>query len=159
MKETSVTFWGGVGIVTGANFQVKYNGKQFLVDCGLIQGEQFATDDNRKPFPYDLSEISYLFVTHAHLDHVGRIPKLVKDGFKGVIYSTPETKSLGRLILEDACGLLAKEAAREGVLPLYEPEDIDKAMVLWKEIPYHQETVIDGDCSVYLWDAGLLLGS
>ena len=159
MKNPRVTFWGGVGIVTGANFFIEHGDKKFLVDCGLIQGEKFAMDDNRKPFPYNPAEIDYLFVTHAHLDHVGRIPKLVKDGFKGVIYSTPETKSLGNLILEDACAILAKDAVHDGVLPLYEPVDIVKAMSLWKEIPYHVETEIYPGLAVYLRDAGHVLGS
>lgn len=159
MKPTSVTFWGGVGIVTGSNFLVEHGGKKFLVDCGLIQGEKFAMDDNRAPFPYNPSEVEYLFVTHAHLDHVGRIPKLVKDGFNGTIYSTPETRQLALLIMEDACDILAKEASRDGVLPLYEMAHINQAMALWKEIPYHTQTDIYPSLSVYLKDAGHVLGS
>jgi len=99
-----------------------------------------------------------LFITHAHLDHVGRIPKLVKEGFSGTIYSTPETRSLAELILEDAVGLLKKEADREGLEPLYEIEDIKKAFTLWKTFPYHKNTDFGG-FSVYLKDAGHILGS
>ncbi|MSR71406.1 MAG: MBL fold metallo-hydrolase [Candidatus Taylorbacteria bacterium] len=159
MQNIYLTCWGGVGIVTGANFLLEHADKKILIDCGLIQGEKFATDDNRKPFPYNPSEIDYLFVTHAHLDHVGRIPKLVKDGFKGVIYSTPETKSLGVLILEDACRILEKDATHDGVLPMYEMNDVNKAISLWKEIPYHQEFTVYEGLSVYLRDAGHVLGS
>ncbi len=159
---TKVTFYSGVGTVTGANFLLELGGdvrKKILVDCGLVQGEKFATDDNRKPFAYDPASIDYLFVTHAHLDHVGRIGKLVKDGFKGTIYSTPETKSLGRLIVDDALNLLSHEAQREGVLPLYEKKDVDAAFSLWKEIAYHETTSIGGFFDVYLMDAGHILGS
>jgi metallo-beta-lactamase family protein len=159
MSRISITFETGVGTVTGANFLVKTERVKFLVDCGLVQGEEFATSENRTPFRYNPSEIDYLFVTHAHLDHVGRIPKLVKDGFRGEIYSTPETRELGRLILEDAVVLLAKEAVRDGVLPLYEKEDLEKAFSLWKDVSYHTPLELPQGFSIFLKDAGHILGS
>ncbi|MCR4334612.1 MAG: MBL fold metallo-hydrolase [Patescibacteria group bacterium] len=159
MDKLKITFWGGVGLITGANFLVEYSGKKFLVDCGLIQGEKFSSDDNRKPFPYNPAEINFLFITHAHLDHIGRIPKLVKDGFKGVIYSTSETKQLSQLILEDACAILTKDAQNDGLLPIYEMNDVNNAIGLWKEISYHNETEIHEGLKVYLQDAGHILGS
>ena len=88
----SVTFFSGVGSVTGANFLLQDSKTKILVDCGLLQGTTDSYTTNGKEFPYNPSEMDYLFLTHAHLDHIGRIPKLVKDGFKGVIYSTPPTK-------------------------------------------------------------------
>jgi metallo-beta-lactamase family protein len=160
--KTKVTFYSGVGTVTGANFLLELSGdvsKKILVDCGLVQGEQFATSENRKPFAYNPSEIDYLFVTHAHLDHVGRIGKLVRDGFSGKIFSTPETMSLAKLIIDDAIVLLAREATRDGVLPLYEKVDAEKAFSNWHTIEYHKETSIDDAFSVYLMDAGHILGS
>ncbi|MES3030984.1 MAG: MBL fold metallo-hydrolase, partial [Patescibacteria group bacterium] len=84
--STYLTCYSGVGSVTGANFLLEIAGKKVLIDCGLIQGERVAQQENRKDFEYNPAEIDILFVTHAHLDHVGRIPKLVKDGFAGVIY-------------------------------------------------------------------------
>lgn len=153
-----VTFWSGIGSVTGANFLVEFGSTRVLVDCGLIQGEKIAQLENRDPFGYDPASINILFITHAHLDHVGRIPKLVKEGFRGEIYSTPETKALAELILEDAVGLLDKEAREQGILPLYELQDMKLAMSLWKTIPYHTETSFNG-FSVYLKDAGHILGS
>ncbi len=155
----NITFYGGVGSVTGANFLLELSGKKILIDCGLIQGEKVAMQENREEFGYKPSEIDMLFVTHAHLDHIGRIPKLVKEGFRGVIYSTTETMALAQLILEDAVGLLEKEASNDGLLPLYEMQDMHKAFTLWKTIPYHVETVFDGGFSVYLKDAGHILGS
>jgi metallo-beta-lactamase family protein len=159
----NLTFCSGVGSVTGANFLLELsNGDKttkILVDCGLIQGEKSAQAENRDDFGYDPEEIDILFVTHAHLDHVGRIPKLVKEGFSGVIYSTPETMALAELILEDAVGLLQKEATNEGVLPLYEVQDMKKAFTLWKTISYHVETDFPEGFSVYLRDAGHILGS
>lgn len=159
----NLTFCSGVGSVTGANFlmEISNNNKttKILVDCGLIQGEKSAQIENRNDFPYTPSEIDILFITHAHLDHVGRIPKLVKDGFNGIIYSTPETFSLAQLILEDALGLLTREATNEGILPLYEDKDLKKAISLWQTIPYHEEKEFAEGFSVFLKDAGHILGS
>ena len=153
-----ITFYGGAGTVTGANFLLETKKSKILVDCGLVQGIHEASRLNRLPFAYDPSEIDFLFVTHAHLDHIGRIPKLVRDGFTGVIYSTPATKELASVMFEDALGLLEDEAAREGVLPLYEKKDIDRALSLWKEIPYYAMTSVR-DVSVLFKDAGHVLGS
>src|SRR3989344_3831793 len=114
--------------------------------------------ENREDFGYDPKSIDMLFITHAHLDHIGRIPKLVKEGFKGPIYSTPETMSLAELILEDAVGILDKEARRDSVLPMYEMQDMKDAMALWQTIPYHTPNNF-GEFSVYLKDAGHILGS
>lgn len=160
--STYLTLYSGVGSVTGANFLLELGGNRILIDCGLIQGEKAAMRENRNDFEYDPKSIDMLFVTHAHLDHVGRIGKLVKDGFEGVIYSTPETQALAELIMEDAVGLLAKEAHNEGILPLYEVQDVKKAWSLWKSIPYHTETSFPGKgnpFSVFLKDSGHILGS
>jgi len=158
-----LTFCSGIGSVTGANFLLEikneFENKKVLIDCGLIQGEKQAQKENRDDFPYKASEIDMLFITHAHLDHVGRIPKLVKEGFNGVIYSTPETMALAELILQDAVGLLKREATNEGILPLYEEQDMRKAFTLWQTIPYHTEKKFSNDFSVYLKDAGHILGS
>lgn len=154
-----LSFEGGIGSVTGANFLIETENFKALVDCGLIQGTEHAFLENRKEFGYRPEDIDYLFVTHAHLDHVGRIPKLVKEGFKGEIYSTPQTRDLSKLILEDAAGILGKEAAREGVLPLYEAEDVAKSMSFWKETEYHSRRAINDQLDMYLYDAGHVLGS
>jgi metallo-beta-lactamase family protein len=161
-----LTFYSGIGSVTGANFLLEFsptksdkNTCNILVDCGLIQGEKIAMQENREDFQYKPEEIDMLFVTHAHLDHVGRIPKLVKEGFSGAIYSTLETRALAELILEDAVGLLEKEANEEGVTPLYGIDDMKKAFTLWKTIPYHEETKFFEGFSVYLRDAGHILGA
>lgn len=153
-----LTFETGIGSVTGANFLVETKEKKFLVDCGMIQGDHETEKQNRIPFSYTPADIDYLFVTHAHLDHVGRIGKLVKDGFHGVIYSTPETFALAQLVMTDAVGILGLEAKKENIQPLYESQHTEKAFTLWKTIPYHVKTDI-GDFSLYLKDAGHILGS
>ncbi len=171
VKTPRITFYGGVGVVTGANFLLETidadsgtasgmsAGKRILVDCGLEQGSPESARRNRKAFEYDPAAMDYLFITHAHLDHVGRIGKLVKDGFQGIIYSTPETKALAELIMDDAVGLLAREAQRDGVLPLYEAKEVTKALSLWKTIEYHTHFQVCAGVEVFLRDAGHILGS
>ncbi len=158
-NQLKLTFCGGVGQVTGANFLLENDSVKILIDCGLLQGVATANAWNSAKFFYNPAEIDMLFVTHAHLDHVGRIAKLVKDGFHGVIYSTPDTKSLAKLIMEDALAIMKREMAREGRGPMYEMGDVERAHELWKTIPYHAHTEIPGGLSVYLKDAGHILGS
>ena len=154
-----ITFCGGAQEVTGANYLVDTGKVRILVDCGLMQCPRFCAARNRDSFPYDPSTIDALFITHAHIDHVGRIPKLVKDGFRGVIYSTPPTKDFARIMLEDSLGVLEKEAARMGEKEIiYSLADIEAASKLWQGIPYKQEITV-GDISVKMHNAGHILGS
>jgi metallo-beta-lactamase family protein len=157
----SVSFHGATGDVTGANFLVEINGKRLLVDCGLHQGEQADQnpDSNFGSFPYDPATIDILFVTHPHTDHIGKIPKLVRDGFRGVIYSTPPTRDISRLMFDDALGLMEDEAKRKGIDPMYDKSDIETAMQLWKVVSYHNHLDIGNDVSVEFYDAGHVLGS
>ena len=107
-KSVKITFCGGTGSVTGANFLIEVEGKKILVDCGLTQGIKIADDLNWAPFIYDPKSIDILFVTHAHIDHLGRIPKLIEDGFRGKIYSTHPTRALAGPMLDDTMGILSK---------------------------------------------------
>jgi metallo-beta-lactamase family protein len=159
MKKAKLTFAGGTGGPTGSNFLFEAEGKKILVDCGLVQGGKMNEDQNHEPFEYDTASIDMLFVTHAHLDHVGRIPFLVQSGFKGKIYSTPPTKDLAELMMEDGLHLMEKEAKRENKEPLYGPEDIKKALFLWETLPYHQEMPLADALSARFLDAGHILGS
>ncbi len=165
MSKVKLNFAGGVGTATGSNFLFEIGKIKILVDCGLYQGEKIAEAENRDPFPYDPKSVDFLFITHGHLDHVGRIPKLTKEGFSGAIYSTPATKDIGELVLKDSVGLLTKEATREGLPPIYAEADIDKSMSLWKTKKYHEELLIDsgdkeiGNIKITLFDSGHILGS
>ncbi len=125
----------------------------------MVQGERFDEEMNREPFPYAPADIQVLLITHAHLDHVGRIPKLVKEGFRGVIYSTPQTKALAELVLNDAANILALEAKQNGVVSLYDLNDVQVVFPLWKTIEYHERLDITPDISIFLKDAGHILGS
>lgn len=133
-------------------------GKKILFDCGLVQGG--AGDEiNNDKFPYDPATIDYVIVSHAHLDHIGRIPKLVRDGFKGRIISTPPTKDITQVMLIDSMGILGKEAKAGGRPPMYTEEDVMQSMEFWEEgVPYHKEFPI-GDLKIRFLDAGHILGS
>ena len=149
--------------MTGSNYLLEIDGARgktrILVDCGLFQGSRVSEEKNSEPFPYKPSSIDALLVTHAHLDHVGRIPKLVKDGFKGKIYSTYPTKDFAKLMLIDSIGVLSKEAKRDGKThPIYQEEDVDKAMSLWEAKNYRESFEIGG-ITVLFKDAGHILGS
>jgi len=159
LQKLNVTFHGGVRSVTGSNFHIAGPTKKILVDCGMFQGCDYCADDNHKPFPYEPSEIDMLVVTHAHIDHIGRIPKLCHDGFKGKIYSTVATKELAEYMLADSVSIFEKEEKRNGVKPLFNEEDIRNALSLWEGIPYHKEIQFDNPFSFILRDAGHILGS
>lgn len=162
-KELQITFYGGVGTVTGANFLLESLHTRILVDCGLLQGTTDSYHQNKKSFAYDPRTADYLFVTHAHLDHIGRVCKLVKDGFVGTIYSTPETKEIAEMMFQDALKVMTmkEKEVLDGVhqKPLYDSYDLLKTMTLWKTIPYNLNTKINEEFSVYLKDAGHILGS
>lgn len=160
MKENlKLTFYGGAGKVTGANFLLeKEGGFNLMVDCGLIQGVLKDKDENSKPFAYNPSDVDVLFITHAHIDHIGRIPKLVKDGFTGEIYSTEETKELAQLMFADAINVMRFEAQKRGKNPIYGIDDVNKSLSLWKILDYHTVKQID-DYSIVLKDSGHILGS
>jgi len=154
-----LSFHGAVGTVTGANFLIETPEKRLLVDCGLFQGCKFCEDKNREPFGYDPTTIDALFVTHAHIDHVGRIPKLVRDGFRGVIYSTMATREIAAVMLSDSCGVLEKEARRAGIEPFYNEQDVSRAMALWRDLALHNPFDLGGGLSARLLDSGHILGS
>lgn len=158
-SETVLTFYGAAGGVTGSNFLLEYEGTTVLVDCGLIQGERFSEAENTKPLPYDPASIDAVLVTHAHLDHVGRLPVLVRDGFHGPIISTPETRAIAELMFEDGAEIMHHEAERTGSEPLYTPADIARVLGLWKTRKYHEPFRVGNEMNVELLDAGHILGS
>jgi metallo-beta-lactamase family protein len=153
-----LTFYGGTGEATGANYVLESGGTQIMIDCGLHQGSHYAETENFMPFAYHPEEIAAVFITHSHLDHIGRLPSLVKSGFHGTIYSTRATRDFAELMLDDSEYLLAKEAEREAKPPLYTKDDIPKVIALWKGLDYHAPIQI-GPFKVELYDAGHILGS
>ncbi|TSD02884.1 MAG: metallo-beta-lactamase family protein [Parcubacteria group bacterium Athens0714_16] len=163
-KKLKLIFYGGVGMVTGANFILEKTGEldtkknfKIMIDCGLVQGGKEREKLNNQPFKYNPEEIDFLFVTHSHLDHIGRIPKLIKDGFKGKIYSNPATKDLSYLIFEDALKIMSYNSNEKDFL--YSSKDVDKTISMWETIDYGVETKFNEGFSVLLKDAGHILGS
>lgn len=152
-------FYGGVGSVTGANFMLDTGKLAILVDCGLVQGSEFAPEINAQPFVYNPGDIDVLVVTHAHADHIGRIPKLVREGFTGVIYSTTPTKDLSAVMLEDALKVMEYEKERYGYEVLYERSDIRTALELWKTVSYDEVIALPDEVSLVFKNAGHILGS
>ncbi len=157
-NKAKITFYGGTGSVTGANFLLEADGKKILIDCGLTQGLKIADDINWDPFVYKCDEIDILFITHAHVDHLGRVPKLINEGFKGKIFSTKPTKALAGPMLEDTTGILAKNTDFH-LDQIYTEENTRRALSLWEGYDYHQTIKITDNLSASFKDAGHILGS
>lgn len=154
-----LTFWGGTKEVSGANYLLESDkGTKILIDCGLIQGSRFAEKRNFDPFPYNPKEIDSVLITHAHIDHIGRLPKLWRDGFGGTIYSTSPTKDFSELLLLDSEHILSEEAKEFGRDPLYTVDDIIETLKIWRKVDYHNKFNIN-DLEIEFFDAGHILGS
>ena len=149
--------------MTGSNFLLEFVDEpkviRVLIDCGMFQGSRVGEEKNRELFPFNPASIDFLLVTHAHIDHTGRIPKLTRDGFKGAIYSTHPTKDIAGLMLEDSLGVLEKEAREDNEKPFYESKDIESALSRWQGIDYHEVLTLGENIKVRFLDAGHTLGS
>lgn len=164
-----VTFCGATKTVTGSNFLVEGAGKKFLVDCGLYQGGAKDEIKNEEPFPYDINEIDFMLLTHAHIDHSGRIPKLYKEGYRNTIYATNATCDLCAIMLPDSGHIQETETewknrkrirrGEEELVPIYDAETAAKSLELFKGEPYNQIIELDDDIHVRFNDAGHMLGS
>lgn len=155
--QSKLYFYGAAGSVTGSHFLLDTRAEKILIDCGLRQG--MGEEHNWDPWPYSPAEVSTLFVTHAHLDHIGLIPKLVKDGFTGRIISTAATKALAEPMLMDALEILQHNAKHQGKPELYNEDAITASLRLWQSASYHERIVLAGGVEAELFDAGHILGS
>lgn len=164
-----LTFHGGAGQVTGSNYLLEFADtslpggvRKILIDCGLHQGSNFCERHNYDPFPFDAKQISDVFVTHAHIDHTGRLPKLVRSGFLGTVHSTPPTRDFAELLLLDSGNILKQEAERDQMPVIYDDEDVAALMKQWKGVSYHKEIKLGPygtGATVTLFSAGHILGS
>lgn len=164
-----ITFYGAAKTVTGSCHMVEACGKKFLVDCGLFQGKLTDQMLNYEDFPFELSEIDFVILTHAHIDHSGRIPRLYKLGYTGPIYATTATKDLCTIMLADSGHIQEKEmewvnrkrtrAGKKLTEPIYTAQDGIDSMQLFKGVSYNEEVVIDENIRFKLVDAGHMLGS
>lgn len=165
----NITFYGAAKTVTGSCTMVEAAGKRFLVDCGMFQGKVTDQMLNYDDFPFDISSIDFVILTHAHIDHSGRIPKLYKAGYTGPIYATNATVDLCSIMLADSGHIQEKEiewvnkkrrrAGKKENEPMYTAQDGIDSMKLFKGVDYNQKVTIDENISFTLVDAGHMLGS
>ncbi len=154
-----ITFCGGAQSVTGANYLLEHRDIRILVDCGLHQGTKYAEELNYKTFAYDPATIQYALITHSHIDHIGRLPKLYKDGFRGTIYTTTATRDLMAVALPDNTRFVIDEAKDAGHAPLFEQEEVTQVLSRIQGIYYKQAIDLGADISATFHDAGHILGS
>jgi metallo-beta-lactamase family protein len=163
-----LTFLGAAGCVTGSKYLVEAAGKRLLVDCGLFQGSSELKDRNWKPLPIDPRTIDYAVLTHAHLDHTGWLPVLVKDGYRGPIFANPATIELTEILLKDSAHLQEEETEHAKFKKysrhaeprsLYTPEDVDPVLRQLKTMPRSGYFDISPEFRVCGYDAGHILGS
>ncbi|MBR3280585.1 MAG: MBL fold metallo-hydrolase [Clostridia bacterium] len=164
-----ITFLGATRTVTGSNFLIETNDKKFLVDCGLYQGQDKEILLNSEDFMFTPSDIDFMLLTHAHIDHSGRIPKLYKDGYRGPIYATKATVDLCSIMLPDSGYIqesevdwLNRKRMREGKHPvdaLYTAQDAIDSQVLFEPVEYDEEIQLTPFIRVRFNEAGHMLGS
>lgn len=145
-------------MVTGSNYLLEIGDKKILIDCGMYQTTRFSDEKNYEKFPYNPRDIEAVFVTHAHLDHTGRLPKLKRDGFGGEIYSSEPTRDFAELMLLDSEHVLLQESEKTGSPVLYTAGDVLNTMSAWRGIPYHKRLEFK-NFAVTFYDAGHILGS
>ncbi len=151
--------YGGAEQVTGSNFLIEGVEGRILVDCGIEQGKDYCESCSFDDFPYDVPSIDALVITHAHLDHVGRAPRLMKYGFQGKVYMTPPTRDLAELIVRDSAHILAQNAQKQGLSPLYGDDEVNAFLARIETLPYHEEREVAPGLSIMLRDTGHILGS
>jgi len=152
-------FYGGAKVVTGSNYLIKVGSRQILVDCGLFQGPPELDELNYLDFPYNPKDIEFVFITHSHLDHCGRLAKLVKHGFKGQIICTAPTQDLMAVALEDAVHLMAEDAREKNLAPIFDQADLQNMLELIKPFAYDEKIKLNENLEFCLRDAGHILGS
>jgi len=165
-----IAFHGAARTVTGSKHLLTLkNGKKYLLDCGMFQGMGAETDVLNREWGFTPSNVNYLILSHAHIDHTGLIPKLVKDGFKGKVFCTPATKELSAALLEDSANIqqddikfVNKRRIAEGqsyLQPLYNEEDAKQALDLFATVEYANWFMIDENVQFMFLDAGHIIGS
>ena len=154
----NITFLGACQMVTGSHYLLEHDDTRLVMDCGMIQGEQFTDDKNYADFAFDPSTISAVCVTHAHIDHCGRIPRLVREGFTGQIIATHATLDLAYLMLLDSAHVIQLDAELAGYPPLYVEADVQQAVTQFHGVDYHQVVTV-GPFQIEFFDAGHVLGS
>lgn len=169
VSMAELTFWGATEGVTGSAYLIETEHATVLLECGLVQGKREEEKVNEEPFPFDISKLDAVVLSHAHLDHTGRLPKLVADGYNGPVYMTYPTCELLEIMLKDAAFLEQRDTEWENkhrrrvgkpeVEPLYTIDDVEAALALCEGVGYGHRCKIADDVEVCYRDAGHILGS
>jgi metallo-beta-lactamase family protein len=168
MSEVTISFLGATDTVTGSRFLISTPQSKVLVDCGLFQGIKSVQRKNWDSFPINPKEIDAVILSHAHLDHCGYLPLLVKQGFHKEVYGTRYTNDIAKIILRDSARLQmedAKYAAKKGYSshkdpkPLYDLDDAERAIDRMRERPFHERVLVAPDVAVTFYPSGHILGS
>jgi metallo-beta-lactamase family protein len=172
-----VTFWGAARTVTGSQHQLNIQGKSYLLDCGLFQGRRSEAAERNRKFPFFANQIAAVMLSHAHIDHSGTLPLLVKNGFSGPIYASPGTVDLCRPMLTDSASLQEKDAEylnkrymrrksinmnsgqQHPIEPLYTTADAQATFALFRPTPMHTPTAIGPGVQYTSFEAGHIFGS
>jgi len=154
-----VTFYGGAMSVTGANYLIETEKSKVVVDVGMLQGCRVCSMANNEPFYYDASSVDAVFITHAHIDHIGRLPKIIKEGFGGPVYVSEPTAALAPIMLEDGHGIDVEESKRYKREPMYSEEDLKNSIKYLHPKKYNERFTVTEDIDARLQDAGHILGS
>ncbi len=167
-----ITFYGATQTVTGSKYVIESEGYRLLLDCGMYQGKRDVSNALNKTFPFDASSIDAMILSHAHTDHCGLIPILIKNGFSGKIYCTAPTADIAKFILEDAASIQEQDAlyfnkhlpaGQKPIEPLYTKQDVKKSFSYFAPVPYfrltQQWTQLAPNIRFKFYDAGHILGS
>ncbi len=164
-----ITFLGATKTVTGSNFLLEAAGKKIIIDCGLYQGKALEERENYEDFAYNVHDIDFMLLTHAHIDHSGRIPKLYNNGYRNPIYATKATCDLCSIMLPDSGHIQEMEnewrnrkrirSGKPALPPLYTAEEATKCLEVFKPVKYDEIIELDQNINVRFNDAGHMLGS
>ena len=163
-----IEFYGAAGEVTGSCHVLRHGGRSFLIDCGMVQGGRGTTTRNREDFPFNPQELDAVFLTHAHIDHSGRLPLLVQRGYRGPIYTTSACRDLLPILLQDSADLALREVERFNrhrepgepeATPLFDLDDVQECLKLLRVMRYDTEYAPFPGMTVCLREAGHILGS
>ena len=164
-----LTFYGAIDGVTGSCYMLETKQSTILLDCGMFQGGRKVEENNTQDFPFQIKALDAVVLSHAHLDHSGRLPKLVQDGYEGLIYMTDPTVDLLDVLLKDAANLQKRDvewenkrrrrAGKEEIEPIYTLDDVEQTLTQCEGIAYTHRIPITADVDVCFQDAGHILGS
>lgn len=154
-----IIFLGANREVTGSCYFLESDGTKILIDCGLFQGGRFSEEKNYDDFDFNPAKLDYVVLTHAHLDHCGRLPKLISHGFTGKIFATNPTIDLAEIVMKDSAEIIEEEAVLNNHPPLITTTDVLKTLPHFQAIEYRQEVSLGKNINFQLKDAGHILGS